>query len=417
MAKRKKAKEEENTLRRIFDSFTSNMNGLLEFVNNLAPVVTKYDDKQIRKIEQVTKKIAKIIGPSGEITAKEREISIKGEITEEKVGELITVLKKLPRLTVNQAELLYRSSFIMLISYFDYFLSDIMHCYYESYPKSISGKDFSINLNELNLCSDIKEAIQVVINKKIDSVLYDNLKRQKDYLKNELRIEIKEDIIEWNIIDEATERRNIIVHNNGVINKRYLENVDFSIVPEKKKDIKEGEEISVNEEYFKRVFNEILIAGIILIECCWRKWKKDDIDAADARLINAMYRELEREEWHIAERLGLYSKEKDFEAYNTANRLYLDINYCQSLKWNKKQNELDRELKKFDISTLSPKYIVAICALKSDKEKFYENVEKAITIDNMEEDSFANWPLFRELRRDSEYEEKIRAAFEKKTES
>ncbi len=413
MVKKKKPTEDENKPKKILDSFTNNMDGFREFINNLAPVVTKYDRRQIKAIEKAAKKVAKIIGPSGKISKKGREISIKGKIGKEQVDELVAALKKLPRITVNQAELLYKSSFVMLISYFDYLLSDIMHCYYESYPESISGKDSSITLNELKLCSDIKEAIQVVINKKIDTVLYDNLKRQTDYLRNELKIDIKESIIKWNIINEAIERRNIIVHNNGIINKRYLGNVDLSIVSKKRKDIKEGGEVSVDENYFKKVFNEVLIAGIILMECCWRKWRKDDIDDADGRLVNAMYYELKKEEWDVAERLGLYSKEKDFEAFNTANRLHLDINYCQPLKWNNKQKELDRELKKFDESTLSPKYIVAICALRSDKDGFYKNIEKAITIDDMQEEHFADWPLFRELRKDDEYWERVKESFGK----
>ncbi len=415
MVKKKKPKEEENTPRKIIDSFTSNMDVLREFVSNLAPVVTKYDKRQITKIEKVVKKIAKIVGPGGKITTGERKISIKveGNFAEERVEELIAAIKELPRLTVNQAELLHKSSFVMLISYFDYLLSDIIHCYYESYPESISGKDLSITLTELKLCSELKEAIQVVINKKIDAVLYGNLKSQTDYLRNELKIDIKENIIKWNIINEAVERRNIIVHNNGVINKRYLENVDLSIVGKKSKDIKEGGEVSVDEIYFKKVFNEILIAGIILMQCCWRKWRKDDIDDADGRLVNAMYYELKKEEWDVAERLGLYSKENDFKAFNTANRLHLDINYCQALKWNNKQKDLGRELEKFDESTLSPKYIVALCALRSDKDGFYKNIEKAITIDEMQEEHFADWPLFRELRKDDEYLGSVKASFRK----
>jgi hypothetical protein len=339
-----------------------------------------------------------------------------GDIGKEKIDELVAALKEFPRITINQADLLYKSSFVMLISYLDYLFSDIIHCYYESYPEGISGKELNINLNELKLCSDIKEAIGIVINKKIDMVLYDTIKRQTDYLKSELKIDIKENIISWPIINEAIERRNIIVHNNGVINKRYLDNVNLSVFDGKrKKKLNEGDEISVDEFYFRRVFNEIFIAGVILTESCWRKWRKDDINSADVKLINTMFYGLEKEEWDNAERLGLYSREKDCEAFNTANRLYLDINYCQSLKWAGKQGELNKELNKFDISTLSPKYIVAICALKSDRKGFYENIEKSINVDDMNEDSFNSWPLFRELRNDEGYTEKIKAAFKNKS--
>jgi hypothetical protein len=38
-------------------------------------------------------------------------------------------------------------------------------------------------------------------------------------------------------------------------------------------------------------------------------------------------------------------------------------------------------------------------------------VVNAITVGKMSEEDFRKWPLFRELRQDSDYEERIRVAF------
>jgi len=148
---------------------------------------------------------------------------------------------------------------------------------------------------------------------------------------------------------------------------------------------------------------------------CWRKWVKDELELADGYLITyAMYEALLGEKWGIAERLGLFSKECD--VYNEASRLYLDINYCQSLKWQNKDTKLRQELEKFDVSVLSPKYLLAIAALKSDKDGFYKNIDKAIEVDEMVEEDFMEWPLFRELRKDDEYKQKIMLALKKDVE-
>jgi len=75
---------------------------------------------------------------------------------------------------------------------------------------------------------------------------------------------------------------------------------------------------------------------------------------------------------------------------------------------------------KFDESNLSPRFKVALSALKSDKDGFYENMKKAAAIEGpegIEEGEFHEWPLFRELRQDSEYEERIKKAFSKKGET
>jgi hypothetical protein len=146
-----------------------------------------------------------------------------------------------------------------------------------------------------------------------------------------------------------------------------------------------------------------------LLQCCWRKWEKDDTSDADSRLNLDSYDALLKENWIRAERLGLFSKE--CKVANQAFRLALDVNYCQSLKWQGKKNELEEELKKFDISALNPQFALALYALRSDHDGFYKNVEHAITVDKMRETDFMKWPLFRELRKDPDYEARIKTVF------
>ncbi|GAI51847.1 unnamed protein product, partial [marine sediment metagenome] len=113
--------------------------------------------------------------------------------------------------------------------------------------------------------------------------------------------------------------------------------------------------------------------------------------------------------WTCAERLGLFSKGCD--VIDQACRLVLDVNYCQSLKWQGREDELQEELKKFDISALSPKFALAVCALRSDRDRFYDSIKNAVIVDKMSEENFTEWPLFRERRQDSDYEERIKAVF------
>lgn len=409
MVKKTGRKEKRNDAEVIFDGFSQNMRGLSAFVGNVAPIVIKYDKRAVKRMEKVAKRIDKIISKGKDTSAENKREETTVKLSKEQFDEVIRAASELPRISLGQAELLYKSSFVMLISYFDFLISDLIHCYYRMYPESLSGKDLGIPLNELKLCDDISEAIDIIVNKKADAVSYGNLESQKEFLERDLKIDTKENIVNWAMINEGVERRNIIVHNNSRINRRYLGNVDLSLVPERRKEMKEGEEIVISEKYFARLYEEILITGIILVQCCWRKWRKDDIDNADNRLISAIYNALVEERWSVTERLGFFSKE--CEVYSTANRLYLDINYCQSLKWQDKKNELEKELKKFDVSSLSPKYLLALAALKSNREGFYRNFEKAITVDEMKEIDFMEWPLFREIRKDADYEEKIKSAF------
>jgi hypothetical protein len=405
----------------IIDSFTNNLESIRVFISNVEPVASAYDEQVLKKIETAKSKIKEIISSAEEkISANIKSTPIKKrdfpkERVEQAAEDIIKVLidyRKLPRITIAQVELLYKSSFVMLTSFFDYLLYDIIHCYYKLFPASLS-EELSINLSELKLCADRDEAIDVILDKKVDSLLREGLKKQKLFLKNELEINLKEEIINWDIINEAIERRNIIVHNNSIVNKRYLRNVNLLVVPEERKAIKEGEQLSVTTEYFKRAYDEIFITGVVLAQGCWRKWMRDDVNNADKNLINSIiFGLLLREEWGVAERVGFFSK--DIKVYDAASRYILDINYCQSLKWQGEKAELSKELNKFDESNLSPRFMVALSALKGDKDGFYKNMEKAAAIGEMTQEDFYEWPLFRELRQDVKYEERIKKAFSKK---
>lgn len=363
----------------VHSSFTTNLHSLEAFIGNLAPIAEKQDKAMTRKIDRFVKEISKLVDREKAKTVQKN----KGKLTvsldnEETVHKIVELSKSLPRISLPQAELLYRSSFIMLISYFDFLLSDLIHYFYEKYPDSLSGKELPLTLSELKLLGSVDDAVDYVVNREADSVLYDSLAKQKLYLKNNLKIDTKDNIINWSKLTESMERRHIAVHNDCKINRRYLHNVDLSQIPEKRKDVKEGTKVVITEKYFRSVFEEICVAGLVLLQVCWRKWEKDDTDSADMRLVLDMYDALLKEDWACAERLGLFSKECDVTDHSA--RLVLDINYCQSLKWQGKQDKLEEEIKKFDISALSPRFVLAVCALKSDRNGFYNNVENAIVV-------------------------------------
>ena len=415
MPKKIRTKQDVANPSRISDNFANNMESLRAFIRNVEPAVKAHDTKALERTKEIRTGIRKIL--SRPITGEAGE-GLSINIPKRRIGKavegIVAILREYRQIgiTADQVELLYKSSFVMLISFFDYLPYDIIHCYYKMYPERLPDKDSSIYLSELKLCADIDEAIDFILGKKVDSIISEGLKKQKWFLQNTLQIDLKEKIINWDIINEAIERRNIIVHNNSIIDKKYLRSVNLSVVPEKRTEIQEGEKIGVTTEYFKRAYDEILIAGIVLVQSFWRKWMKDDVSKADTRLINSMVKLLAREEWSIAERIGLFSK--DVKASNKENRLILNINYCQSLKWQGKNAALGEELNKFDEANLQPKFMVALSALKSDKDGFYKNLKKAVARRQISQGDFDNWPLFRELRQDVEYDERIKKAFIKK---
>lgn len=409
-AKPKKEEVQKRDMPMIDGKFVGNMESLRVFVTSVTPFVEKHDLATKERMKNFSERIKQILGETEQEQFRETLKKMSKDEIEKLAEQIISATRVLGRVTQPQAELLHRSSFVLLMSYLDFLFSDLLYYYYGKYPDSLSGKELSLSLSELKLFDSIGDALTFLIDKKVDSVLYGRLDEQRGHFQTALKIDTEDDLIEWKRLVEATERRNIIVHNDSKINRRYLSSVDLRVIPEKPKEIKEGKTLNIDKEYFARVFEEVFVAGLALIQNCWRKWEKDTVNKADTSLNAAIYDALCAENWRVAERLGLFSKGCQISSQQL--RLYLDVNYCQSLKWQGKKTELEKELKQFDVSTLSPIYLVAVSALKSDADSFYSNIENAIKVDNMKKDDFMQWPLFRELRQTPDYEDRIIAASE-----
>ncbi len=410
MAKSKseqKKKKPLNEMEDIHVGFVENLDATRLFVSNLAPVVKKHDIDSTERDKAIFRELDRIYDRAERRSKKGGKRQRTTELTPEEEEQVTRLFRDVGSMGEGQSELLYKSSFVMLISYFDFLIADLVHYYYQKYPGSLTGRDIGIKLAELRMFDDLDDAIEFVLDKEIDSILYGNLESQKNYFKNILKIDLNDEAINWSKINEAIERRNIIVHNKSLVNRRYLKNVDPSLLIRGKKSLKEGDTVGVNERYFSDVIDEIFIAGSILIQLCWRKWSKDSIEDADGTLVQDIYDSLSKSKWALAERLGIFSRRCDVSSSEV--RLYLDINYCQSLKWQNKKVTLAQELKKFDVSTLSPLYLLAIAALKSDRKSFYRHLKKAIIVhkDRLDRQAFTEWPLFREMRADPNYEDKI----------
>jgi hypothetical protein len=409
MKETKKQKYLDN-LKRILISFNVNLENLLEFVRILTPILRMYEDRANKKREAL-KNILR--GIPERVGIKEAD-AIGEDIIEETADEITDFLRAMSIASGThkyQTELLYKTSFVMLISYFDYLLSDVIHCYYILFPDALSGRELSISLDELRQCYDREDAIGFILNKKVDSVLYGNLRSQMIYLEKDLKINISEQIINWDIINEAVERRNVIVHNNGVINRRYLNNVKISVKSERKV-IKEGGVLTVDGDYFGKIYDEIMLAGLLLVQSCWRKWIKKDIDEADKSLVFITEKALIRENWRIAEKLGLFGKNINISSQERRN--IMTLYYGESLKQQGRKEELKKELENINEEGLSPMVMAALCALKDDKDGFYKYVKKVAKMGKTRKEVFYDpydWPVFNDFRKDKDYKDKVEKAF------
>jgi len=392
------------TVRRFID----NLEDLRGFVHNLAPFTKAYDDKAKEVYEGVTS----ILRNVPKIPGQGKRIELDEEKVEGAAKGIVSLIKSqvaTQYLNRNQTEILYKTSFVMLISYFDYLISDIIWCYYKAFPGALSGKELSITLNDLKMCSDKDEAVDYILSKKVDSVLYGNLSNQLNFFSSELKIGLNKRIVKWDIINEAVERRNLVVHNNGIVNRRYINNVKRLA-----KGIKEGDVLNADDRYLKNIFEEVFLAGIVLTENCWRKWRKKETEGADDILVYEAGKAIFRGEWNLAGELCLYAK--GIPLSDEGDIIRVEIYYCHTLKKGGKRDKMEAELKKICRKELTPLERAMVCALVDDKDGFYKCVEEVAELGKTSKESFIknfDWPTLVDMSKDEDYEERIERAYAK----
>jgi len=395
-------------LHRFFDlrySFKTGMQDIYKFVQHLKPVVEKVDKEDHRNFMQAIETAYSKAGLELDENLNEKTIT-------EEQKKLIYQNLELPEpKSPNKNGHLWKSNFVFLISSFEYLISDIISFYYKYYPKSELDNVFEVNLKNITNFETIEDFIDDIIAKKVETLLYKSNEDQLEFLRKTIKLDLSTNFINWNLIKEAVLRRHLIVHNNSKINKRYLSEIDKQYADDVS-ELEEGKQVQIGSKYFNKVYQELFIAGNILIQNGWRKWLKEFEEVANADLIDLTFDGNIDGLYKISEKIGLYGK--SIETINNDFKFRININYCLSLKNQGFSDLLEIETKKMDISNLSPIYILAYHSLIDNCEDALKYIKHAKTVDKLEFEQVMEWPLFEGLRKDDNFIKKVKTIYRKK---
>lgn len=413
MSSKETREKEASDIRRISMNFRVTMDGIKHFVTNIGPVADARDLRARKTEERIKEGIRSILVDLPSTRQRNvnppEQVSIEEERLSSTVEGIIGVVRDYDYAGVNVAlddelhsGLLLKSSFMLMIATLDFLLSDILHCYYGTYPGALSN-DLVLSLEELRKCTSIQEAIHMLREKKVETVLFRNFANQILFFENELKVDTAKTIISWHLINEAYQRRNIFAHNNGIVNSRYLRSIEG--LPGAA-NVKLGERLGVGWDYFIQVYWEILSAGIILAQNCWRKWFKDNSSEADSVLVDCINRELLQHAIVSATRLCLYSR--NIETGNEATRYDLDSLFCRLLKILGLEEQLNNEIEKLRKNAmLSNRRLAVIAALEDDKEALYQHANDAIRNDEMRRADLELSAIYSDFRKDADFQKKL----------
>ncbi len=108
---------------------------------------------------------------------------------------------------------------------------------------------------------------------------------------------------------EIAQRRNTIVHNQGVIDADYMNRSPASYQPA---GAKKGLMLVVSTRYLERAFDVVLLIAFGLSQACWRQWQREKSQKQADRVIETLiYQTLRQGRYELVQALALVTERID----------------------------------------------------------------------------------------------------------
>lgn len=298
---------------------------------------------------------------------------------------------------IQHPNILGESLLIMLLIKFEDAISGLYRYLLKTYPQAyLSSK--SITYSELvSLESNIDDIKNRFIDKEVEDFMRSPLSDWYKSFESKQKACFCFDNNEFEVFKEIYYRRNIIVHNQGIVNEVYLNSICES-------DKKIGERLFVDKEYLINAFyatKKVLIGTFYGL-----KKTSENYESLYKYLNDYGYNCLVNKEWDLAEYIFKLLLQDDKQ--QKADIICEKINLWISVKNSKGLDVIKQDIEKLDISALNSQFIVAKYALLDDYDNVSNTLEdeinKSIPVYCVKE-----WPLFNQYRESAQFHEFVKS--------
>lgn len=300
------------------------------------------------------------------------------------------------------------SLFVSLISQYDAFLNRLLRAIFEIKPEILNNSERNLTFSQLVEMGTLNDAREYIIEKEIDTVLRKSHSEQFDYLEAKLGIELRKNLPVWQTFIEITERRNLLVHCDGIVSNQYIKNCNEHIcnIP----ITKVGDRLDVQIGYFFKTFECLFEISVKLTHTIWRKLLKNDLEKADNELNATCFNLINNSHFDLADILLTFGYEQKHH-FNDAVKNVLIINGALSKYLQKKKEEAKKILDKNDWSASSDDFKLANEILTDKFDAAYEIMKKIGENGDVDKSDYKEWPLFNEIRKENKFKETYKLIF------
>ena len=307
------------------------------------------------------------------------------------------------------SKIIPESLFVSLISQYDAFLTRLLRAIYEIKPDVLNGSERNLTFSQLVEMKSIDNAREFIIDKEVDTVLRKSHSEQFDYLEKLIGIKLREKLPIWQSFIEITERRNLLVHCDGIISNQYFKNCkDHKCLISDK--LKVGDRLGVPPEYFREAYECLYEIAVKLSHTIWRKLLAEDLKTADRELNDICFTLVNSKTFKLADILLTFGYEQK-DHFNDSLKNVFIINGALSKYLQDKKDETKKILKIKDWSASSDDFKLAYEVLTENYEEAYAIMKKIGNNGDVDRSDYKEWPLFTKIREEKKFKDTFKRIF------
>lgn len=340
-----------------------------------------------------------------EIEDEDGEKAIKIKYEESKIFETLSKNFEISELA---SKIIPESLFVTLISQYDAFLNKLLRELFKIRPEFINNSDRELTFSELVEFKSIEDAKEFIIEKEIECVLRKNHIEQFEYLEKKLNITLRKNLPIWKTFIEITQRRNLLVHCDGIVSSQYLK-----ICNDNKCEIgdtKLNQRLYTKHEYFISAYKCLYELATKLTHTIWRKLLPEDIKSADRGLNDICYELLSGDHFKLADVLLEFGCNQKTH-FNDALKNVFVINQSLSIYLQGDKDKAKLLIDTKDWSASSDDFKLAHLVLSENFEDCYELMKKIGNNGEVDMENYKTWPLFSELRKETKFKKTFKSIF------
>lgn len=291
----------------------------------------------------------------------------------------------------SQRNIFCRSILSNVIIIFERYLAQIYEFLVVTNPEQyFEGK--TIKTSRL-FSATVEEIIINEVREEVSNNLFDSIKTL-DKLNEKSSINLDRYICIRKVFEEIYYRRNLFVHNEGIVNKIYLDNIHEDY----KKSVKCGERLVCDDYYLS---NSIVVLKEMICVLFYEFLVsiKSDTKNYDILSYNIAFSALNNKEYAFCEYIyGILVKNKDF---SFLDKSMFEVNRMIALKQQGKP--IQKLLEGFDVSAMQEKFAIAKYCLQDDFDSVYTLLSRTYP-ESYNATAVRDWPIFIDFRDTEQYE-------------